>query len=66
MQKIHKDRAETTKMGYLQEVVGNRVVRIRKWGKGIRNVEGSDTSLCKPFCTDLTLGTMVMFHTTKK
>lgn len=62
-----QDHKAETKTGYLQEVLGNGEVRIREWERGIRDGKGIDFTLCKPFFfLSLTLGTMVMFHITKK
>lgn len=38
---IRRIKQKLLKAGYLQEVVGNGVVRTRKWEKGIRNEERS-------------------------
>lgn len=62
-----QDHKAETKTGYLQEVLGNGVVRIREWERGIRDGKGIDFTLCIPFFfLSLTLGSMVMFHITKK
>lgn len=44
-----QDHKAETKTGYLQEVLGNGVVRIREWERGIRDGKGIDFTLCIPF-----------------